>query len=336
MPCHLPWFSLWLACVASGPNSLSADEPRGSRATAGSLSFETTHGVAERSSTRPVVSDVPGWVRPARSVVIHPLAGSLVQEITVREGERVDEGDELISMVDPVTRAAVETARIQSEQTGALELARSEQLYAQRLVDRIESVRDDRGVSASEREQAAAARDKALAGLAIAEENASLARARYALELARLESLRLRAPFAGIVASIDVEVGQKVFDETPMLRLIDPSELTVVLHHPWRYRDRLQVGMRRELTADAPLGVPVVAELVHIDPMLDVALQAVRCRWRIDNRDGRYPAGFLVVADCSSWPVVAGESSEQAELESTPTAGASVPIPVVSIASDGQ
>ncbi|HRF02665.1 MAG TPA: efflux RND transporter periplasmic adaptor subunit [Pirellulaceae bacterium] len=332
MPRHLPWFSLWIAPLAIVPSSLSGDEPSGSRATTERPASVATSGVGERSSTRPVVSEVPGWVRPARSVVIHPMAGSLVQELSVREGERVAEGEELISMVDPVTRAAVDAARIQAEQSGPLDLARSEHHYAQRLVDRMESVRDDRGVSASEREQAAAARDKALAGLAIAEENASLARARYALELARLESLRLRAPFAGIVASIDVEVGQKVFDDTPMLRLIDPTELTVVLHHPWRYRDRLQVGMRRELTADAPLGVPVVAELVHIDPMLDVALQAVRCRWRIDNHDGRYPAGFLVVADCSTWPIVGSDSSDVSERPIGETADARPSISVPSIA----
>ena len=224
--------------------------------------------------------------------------------IRVVEGEAVAKGTLLVSLEDAVSRATFAAAQLQAEQTASLDLARLELDYAERLLARIASVRDERAVSLLEREQAQAARDKAQANLAIVLENVALAKSRFELERARLETQRILAPFDGVVASIDIEPGQKVFDDTSLVRLVDPSELTVVLYHPWRFRDRLQVGIVRELQAESPLAHPIRAELVHIDPVLDAALQSVRCRWRIDNRDGRLPAGFLVVADCEAWPVI--------------------------------
>lgn len=283
------------------------------------LSLPATETDVARSAERTPITEVPGWVRPLRSITLHPPGAGTVFSILAQEGGQVRQGELLLSLEDPVTVAAVETARLQAEQKGPLEFAASELKYAERLLERVGSIRDERGVSAHEREQAAAARDKAQANLTIAIETAALAKSRYELERSRLQSLRFTAPFDGIVASIDVEVGARVFEDAPMLRLIDPSELTVVLHHPWRYRDRLQVGMTQQLQAEAPLDRPITAVLVHIDPVLDVALQAVRCRWRIDNSNGELPAGFLVTADCEPWPVIDAALPSSNHLSSTST-----------------
>ncbi|MCA9107880.1 MAG: efflux RND transporter periplasmic adaptor subunit [Planctomycetales bacterium] len=242
------------------------------------------------------VREVPGLVRAYRELDLYAAVPGLVERLGVKEGDQVEQGALIASLEDAVTRASVEVARLQAEQSGSVRFAESELAYAESLLRRMESAlaADARGVSQQEIEAARANHAKSVANLKIARESQAQAEARYELELARLENLRVRAPFAGTITKVEIEEGDKAFENLVLATLIDSSKLSVVLYVPWEHRDLLTVGSEFPLTADAPVNRPVSATLVHIDPVLDPALQAVRTRWEIPNDKGELPVGFLV------------------------------------------
>ena len=258
---------------------------------------ESTTGRVSEVARR--VREVPGLVQAERMVDLYATAPGIVQRVEVQEGDWVEAGTVLVSFEDQASRAALELARIQAESRGSLEYATSEVSFAENMVQRMESVLEinDRGITQQEIESARVALAKANANLSIARENVAQAQTKFELELARTKHLQVIAPFSGIVTKLDVESGEKAFDNLPLLKLVDPTTLSVVLYIPWEHRGQLQAGLRSQLIAESPVNQAVEAELLHVDPVLDVALLAVRTRWRIANTDGRLPVGFLVRFD---------------------------------------
>lgn len=277
-------------------------------------SHSVTPSSAQNDEIARRVREVPGLVQAERMVNLYPATPGIVRTIIVSEGDRVEKGELLLSLEDDASLAAVEVARAQAESQGSIDYAESEVAFAQALVRRMDSARagDARGVSQQEIDSARANLAKSIANLEIAKESQRQAVARLELEKARLASLRVVAPFAGTVTSVDITAGDKAFDNVPLLRLVDPSSLTVVLYIPWEHRDRLQPGIKMPLLAEGPIDGEVFGELLYVDPVLDPALQAVRTRWRIDNADLTLPLGFLVRFDPQSLAVSEGESTTSA------------------------
>lgn len=253
----------------------------------------------------PRMRELPGLAKPIREVVIYPPLPGLLGVLPVREGEQVAEGQLLADFEDGTSRAAVEAARLQAEQVGSIEFAQAELAHSEGVLARIGAVDQPRGVSRHEIEMARSARDKAAANLKIAIETAELARAKYDAERSRAASLKVAAPFEAVVSEVMVEPGQRVFENTPMARLVDLRQLTAVVYVPWELKDRLVVGGEYPLEAGTPVDSTVNARLVHVDPVFDAALQAVRCRFVIDNAGLELPAGFLLRVDRGAWESLA-------------------------------
>lgn len=261
------------------------------------------------------VREVPGLVQAERMVELYAPAPGVIQEVRVSEGDSVRQGDVLVSLEDAASRAAVNVARAQAESRGSVTFAESEVAFAEALVRRMESARagEARGVSQQEIDSARANLAKSQANLVIAQEGLVQAEARYALEQARVAALKVVAPFDGIVSMIDVSEGEKAFDNLVLVRVVDPSSLSVVLYIPWEYREQLHPGTRLDLVAEGPVSGAISAELLYVDPVLDPALQAVRTRWRIDNAGESLPIGFLVRFDPRALPATETEDASTAD-----------------------
>ena len=245
--------------------------------------------------------ELPGLAKPIREVVVYPPLPGLLGVFPMREGDQVLEGQLLADFEDGTSRAAVEAARLQAEQVGSLEFAEAEFRHSEGVLARIGAVDQPRGISRHEIEMARSARDKSAAKVKIAIETVELARAKYEAELSRAASLKVVAPFSAVVSEVMVEPGQRVFENTPMARLVDLRQLTAVIYVPWELKDRLMIGGEYPLEAASPVDSTVKGRLVHVDPVFDAALQAVRCRFVIDNSELALPAGFLLRVDRAAW-----------------------------------
>lgn len=259
----------------------------------------------ERSDHRSSLRTVPDWrsgmseglpgvAVPSRQVTMScPMEGMLM-ELHVQEGRRVEAGQVLAVMDNRVAQAAVATARAAAERTAPIELARQELVFSKNLLGRLETLRTANAGSEFEVVEARTRVDKAQAALLSAQEEQRLSAERLNLELTRLETHSLRAPFAGQILRVEVLPGTTLTRDDDLLTLIRLNELEVELHVSLDFYHQLDTGKTYRLLAGAPVNKHVQGRLDFVAPMVDAATRTYRCIFTINNEDLQLPAGFSV------------------------------------------
>lgn len=105
----------------------------------------------------------------------------------------------------------------------------------------------------------------------------SLAQAQLTLESAAqdLSNTELRAPMAGAVLSVDIEIGQQVSNGTSAMVLADVNHLQLTVNVAESDIQQLTVGMPAEITLDALPGKSLTGEVLRIAPSSDPAQSVV-------------------------------------------------------------
>jgi RND family efflux transporter MFP subunit len=194
---------------------------------------------------------IPGQARSAREAMLSFRVAGRVQERRVKTGDQVKEGD-VLAILDAapyqaeLDRASANLRRAQATYTNAAsQLDRDKQLFA-------------KGVVAKARLQSSdAAANEALAevkSLEAAEERAKL----------DLTYTELHAPFPGIVSAAFAENFEEVKPQEPVLRLIDPSEIEMIVNVPESLISYVPYVIDLRAAFDAFPGVEIPAEVSQI------------------------------------------------------------------------
>ncbi|MFP3939824.1 MAG: efflux RND transporter periplasmic adaptor subunit [Thermoanaerobaculia bacterium] len=222
-----------------------------------------------------------GTVRARRRAKLSPEVGGLVVAIPHREGSRVRTGDVLLRLEPRLPAAETELAvrelrtaeARRDEACLAAERARREQRRLERLAE--EGI-----VSEDAYDQAVTAAEASEAGCRAA--RADVERAESAVDLARtrVEQLVLRAPFSGVVADVDSEVGEWITPSPPavpvppVLDLIDPSSIYVSAPMDEVDAAVLEPGLPARITVDSLPGRELQGTVRRVAPyVLDVQEQ---------------------------------------------------------------
>lgn len=164
-------------------------------------------GIVERT----VANTRAGTVKACRRAKLSPSVGGQIAKLSIREGDRVKEGDLLLEIWNQDLVAEVQLA--QSEAQAARARARAACLKAevsQREANRLVKLRD-KGVASEEKTDKAVTDAKALrADCKAAKASVLMSQARIGVVKANLDRTRLVAPFDGVVAEINGEVSEFV------------------------------------------------------------------------------------------------------------------------------
>ncbi len=174
--------------------------------------FEVDRGPVEAT----VANTRAGTVKACRRARISPQTGGLVANLPVRRGDRVEERALLLELWNADLRAQVDLALAESRAAEALadesclsaELAEREDVRIARLF--ADGIVDDRT-----RDRAEAERKAAGAACAAARANLEVAQDRISVVRTELDKTILRAPFAGVVAELNAELGEVVTPSPP-------------------------------------------------------------------------------------------------------------------------
>lgn len=219
-----------------------------------------------------------------------------VAEVAVRDGQRVAAGDLLVRLDDrdflPALRQAEAAvteleALVQSEilrharDLTALEQERKLLDLAQAGVERAERLKTQRAGSDADldaAEQAVAQQRLAVnqrerdlsdhpARLAVLEARLASARAKVAEIALDLERSVVRAPFAGLVAGVEVTTGDQVKADAQLLRLYALADLEVRARIPAPYQAEIGTALAagEDLRAWADLGGPASPLLLRLE-----------------------------------------------------------------------
>lgn len=203
-------------CGADARAGDVAEGAEAERSYARVVNVETTT-VTERPFTETI--RLTGTVAAFRDVVLSAEEPGTVREVLVEKGGRVAAGDPMVRLDDRVLRAQLREAAARAD------LARETWERNRQLFE------EDRAISRLAYLQAKYGSDEAEA------RRDALAR--------RAERTTIRAPFAGVVESREVEIGSLVAPGTPVLRLVALDTL------------RIQAGVPERYAADVDVGDPV-------------------------------------------------------------------------------
>ena len=244
------------ACDGSQPATLPplADVP--------TFSVASTNGVAGR-----------GWDGVVEAVRRADLSAQTAGRVTVVEvdiNDRVKAGDVLvrISAVEQDAGANAARAQLRAAEASAAE---AEQNYR-----RFAALASGQFVSKAQIDQARAARDSAVAAR-------DAARAVVAQAAQQSAYTVVRAPFAGVVASRDVEPGETVAHGQSLMQVYEPRELRIEVAVPQSRAEAIRRDPRARVLL--PGGREVTPAEVIVFPTADAAAHSVNVRVRLPDLD---------------------------------------------------
>ncbi|MGH8074014.1 MAG: efflux RND transporter periplasmic adaptor subunit [Lysobacter sp.] len=216
---------------------------------------------------RPVAASYTGTApleAPAESQVVAKTSG-VALKVLVEEGDLVRAGQVLV-------RLDSARAELQAAQTSAQmhklqnQFARAEKLASEQLI------------AASDYDQI----------------RYDLANARAANRLANLELsyANVTSPISGVVASVSPKPGNFVQINTPIVRIVDTSELEAVLNVPERELATMKQGLPVKLRVDALPGKTFEGVVDRISPVVDAGSGTFRVITTFDSQDVLQPGMF--------------------------------------------
>ena len=212
------------------------------------LGLGRTSSASTTTEAPPVQADnkvvAEASVVPIRSAALSLATGGVVAEVLVTEGDRVEANQALVRLNAAQQTAAVQQAERSLDRAKSLlaqlkarpykeetAVARAALATAQANLTRTDqkgAVKADLDAARAEVESAQAQLDAVLAGaradeIDAAEAEIAIADAGLAQARAALAETELRAPFAGIIASLNLNVGEFAAPGMPLAQLADLS-----------------------------------------------------------------------------------------------------------------
>ena len=166
----------------------------------------------------------PGYLEEGQSVEMAFKYGGTLQQLNVKEGSCVKKGQTLACISSPQMESTQRSAQATLEQ-------------AQDAYDRLKKVHDN----------------GSLPEIKWREMVADLEKAQSALDLANamLADNYIKAPFDGIVASLNAEVGENIAPLKPVMRLINTKGMAVKITVPENEIAKIQLGDTAEVVIPA-------------------------------------------------------------------------------------
>jgi membrane fusion protein (multidrug efflux system) len=200
-----------------------------------------------------------GSLRSRQNVMLRPEVAGRIMSLGFSDGSQVQAGQTLVQLDDTLQRAEVQQSLAQV----SIALAnhkRNQELVAQNFV-------------------AQRVLDESAASLQVAQ-------AQLTLSCARLDRMRLLAPFAGVVGIRSVNIGDYVRDGTDLINLEDISTLYVDFRLPERYQGKIVPRQIVEMQLDALPGRMFKAQVEAIDPLIDANGRSIGVRAVLSNQAG--------------------------------------------------
>lgn len=204
-------------------------------------------------------AEAVGTLRSSQNIMLRPEVAGRVLALGFADGARVRAGQVLVQMDDTLQRAEVQQSLAQMSIAKANH-KRNQELVAQNFV--------------SQRSL-----EESSAALQVAD-------AQLGLSCARLERMRLIAPFNGVVGIRNVNVGDYVKDGADLINLENIGSLYVDYRLPERYQTKVMPGQVIEVKLDAFSGRMFKAKVEAVDPLIDANGRSIGVRAVLANTAG--------------------------------------------------
>jgi membrane fusion protein (multidrug efflux system) len=249
-------------------------------------------------------AEAVGTLRSFQNVMLRPEVAGRILSLGFADGARVRAGQVLVQLDDTLQRAEVQQSLAQMSVARANH-KRNQELVAQNFI-------------------AQRALDESAAALQVAD-------AQLGLSCARLERMRLIAPFNGVVGIRNINVGDYVKDGADLINLENIGSLYVDYRLPERFQTKVSPGQVVEVKLDAFAGRLFKAKVEAVDPLIDANGRSIGIRAVLANGPGEPIAAGGRKPDAQPSKAAASAASAAAAV-SVPVAAAKPPASAGSVA----
>lgn len=214
---------------------------------------------ADRGPVAATVSNTrAGTVDACRRAGLSPALGGQIASLPIKDGDHVEAGDLLLELWNADIKAELTLA--ERDARAARSRAREACIVAdvaKRDAERLTKLRTDRLASEEAADQAVGRAQSTAAACTAAEDATRVADARVDVAKAQLERTQLRAPFAGVIAEVNGELGEFVtpspvgIPTPPTVDLIDASCLYISAPIDEVDAPRVRAGLPARISLDA-------------------------------------------------------------------------------------
>lgn len=256
---------------------------------AASMPAQSAPGPLELSSvdvasvqTRVLSRSLPlsGSISPFIQATVKSKVSGEVEQVTVREGQDVRQGDVI---------ARVDTRNLQAQydrEMAAVEKARADLNLAQLNRDKNRTLLQQRYISQNTYESTESAYASAAASLKLAEAEARLAKL-------DLDDAAIRAPFDGTVARRLVQPGEKVSADSSIVTLVDLRQMLLEAALPAADIPLVNVGQKVRFSVGGFGAREFRGEVQRINPMAADGSRAIMIYVAVANADRALKGGMF-------------------------------------------
>ena len=212
------------------------------------------------------------------STLSMPVSG-MVKEIHVELGDKVKEGDILLTLDRKNYQLSVQQAE------AGLEAANAQAELLQNELIRLNNLVKENAAPTASIDQLSAQKKGANAQVRISQSN--LDKAKKALR----DSV-LRAPFAGVVTDIMIEKGEQCYAMPPtmLMTVVDASTLEVQVFVPEEASSKVKVGDKATVTIDSA-GIVTEGQVTYVANFISQGARTFEVRIEVDNSEQQIKAG---------------------------------------------
>jgi RND family efflux transporter MFP subunit len=234
---------------------------------------------------RPAVTDVRvAVIHPAevndyyetsgtiKAIIISDVASRVMGTVTavsVREGDRVTDGQELLTIDDKELLERFRAAEAAADEANkALNAANANKVLAETTYKRYRKLFEDKAVSGQEMDQIANQNDVAAAEYARAEAGAVRAKSQLEEAKVNLGYSKIISPITGVVTKKKIDVGSMASPGMSLMVVEDVSEFEIDAHVDERLADRIEADESVDVLVDS-IGAKLRGEISQIVPAID-------------------------------------------------------------------
>jgi membrane fusion protein (multidrug efflux system) len=223
---------------------------------------------------------ISGSLSPLVQATVKAKVSGEVEQLTVREGQDVRQGDII---------ARLDTRNLQAQydrELASVEKARADLELATLNRDKNRSLLEQKFISQNTFEQTETAYAGSVANLKLAEAQARLAKI-------NLDDAVIRAPFAGTIARRLVQPGEKVSPDTAIVALVDLQELQLEAAVPAAEIPAVRVGQSARFHVGGFGDREFEGTVQRINPVTSEGSRSILLYLSVPNADGALKGGMF-------------------------------------------
>jgi membrane fusion protein (multidrug efflux system) len=221
-----------------------------------------------------------GSLSPVVQATVKSKVGGEVQELTVREGQDVREGQ-------PIAR--LDTRNLQAQydrELASVDKARADLDLATLNREKNRSLLEQKFISQNTFEQTESAYAGSVANLKLAEAQARLAKI-------NLDDAVIRAPFSGTIARRLVQPGEKVSPDASVVSLVDLRELLLEAAVPAAEIPAVKIGQTARFTVGGFGSREFEGKVQRINPVTSEGSRSIMIYLAVPNQDRALKGGMF-------------------------------------------